>query len=641
MTRNLLTSVFIFAAVAASAQTDTLQGNKLDEVIVTANKYPQKQSTTGKVITVINKDQIEKSSGKTLSQLLNEQAGVTINGALNNAGAVQTVYVRGAASGRTLILLDGIPVNDPSMINNEFDLNLFSIDNIDRIEICKGAQSTLYGSDAIAGVINIITVSQDVTKPVNVKATLSEGSLGTFKGNFQVYGKKDKFTYSVRHARLFTNGFSSAYDSTGNKNFDKDGYDGNVTNAQVLFQASKSLSLKSFMMYSRYRADIDARIFADEKDYTIDNSNFTGGAGFNYKKGIVTLNGTYQYSELKRNYFNDSIFKTSIIFEDNKYFGKTQFVELYAGLKLAKPFTLLAGADYRFSSYNNGYASISMFGPYNSITRDTSLTQKAVYASVSYLGLNSKLNVELGGRVNKHSRYGSNATYTFNPSYEISNNIRVFGSVASGFKAPTLYQLSINDALKPEKSVSYEGGIQFNNKKINTRAVFFNRKINNGIDYNYISFQYFNYVKQVVDGLELEATVKPVKQLTLSANYTWISSQETTQNRITNKDTVNYGYSLRRPAHTVNANIGWQPIDQLYFSISGKYVGDRHDIGGYKKADVLLDRYFITGAHAGFTLNEHVKFFADGQNIFGKKFFDVRGYNSIPALFNGGVVLSW
>ena len=150
----------------------------MDEVIVTANKYPQKQSTTGKVISVITKEQIEKSSGKTLSQLLNEQAGVTINGAFNNAGAVQTVYVRGAASGRTLILLDGIPVNDPSMINNEFDLNLFSLDNIDRIEICKGAQSTLYGSDAIAGVINIITVNQDVKKPFNVKATLSGGSLG-------------------------------------------------------------------------------------------------------------------------------------------------------------------------------------------------------------------------------------------------------------------------------------------------------------------------------------------------------------------------------------------------------------------------------------------------------------------------------
>jgi len=641
MTRILLSTIFTLAAVASIAQTDTLRGNKLDEVIVTANKYPQKQSTTGKVISVITKDQIEKSTGKTLSQVLNEQAGITINGALNNAGAVQTVYVRGAASGRTLILLDGIPVNDPSMINNEFDLNLFSIDNIERIEICKGAQSTLYGSDAIAGVINIITLNQDVTKAVNLKAILSEGSFGTIKSNVQLFGKKDKFTYSVRHARLFTNGFSSAFDTTGNKNYDKDKYDGNVTNAQILFQASSALSFKSFMMYSRYKAGIDAGVFSDEKDYTIDNSSFTGGAGFHYKKGIVSLNGTYQYSELKRNYFNDSIYKTSTIFEDNQYFGKTQFVELYASLQLTKAFTLLTGADYRYSSYNNHYFSVSAYGPYKSVSPDASLNQKAVYASINYSSLNSKLNLELGGRVNNHSKYGTNSTYTFNPSYAITNQLRVFGSIASGFKAPTLYQLSINEKLQAEKSVSYEGGLQLNNEKINTRAVFFNRKINNGIDYNYISFKYFNYVKQVVNGLELEATVKPIKALTFSANYTWIAAQETTQNRLTNKDTVTYDYSLRRPANTVNANIAWQIAKQLNFSVNGKYVSSRHDVGGYQKADVLLNSYFIAGAHSDFTLNEHVKFFADAQNIFNKKFFDVRGYNSIPALFNGGVILNW
>ena len=79
----------------------------------------------------------------------------------------------------------------------------------------------------------------------------------------------------------------------------------------------------------------------------------------------------------------------------------------------------------------------------------------------------------------------------------------------------------------------------------------------------------------------------------------------------------------------------------MNFSVNGKYVSSRHDVGGYQKADVLLNSYFIAGAHSDFTLNEHVKFFADAQNIFNKKFFDVRGYNSIPALFNGGVILNW
>src|SRR5436190_2991516 len=182
--------IFVVAAVIISSQLNAQKDTTvLDEAVVTANKFEQKQSQTGKVITVINKEQLEKSNGKTVAQLLNEQAGITIAGAYMSAGSVQTVFMRGASSGRTLILIDGIPVNDPSMINNEFDLNLISINDVERIEICKGAQSTLYGSDAIAGVINIITVKKNVNKPFNVKATAGFGNKKTFRDNLQFYGK--------------------------------------------------------------------------------------------------------------------------------------------------------------------------------------------------------------------------------------------------------------------------------------------------------------------------------------------------------------------------------------------------------------------------------------------------------------------
>src|SRR5215212_5802568 len=125
----------VMLASVAVGQNDSVKTTVLDDVTITANKIEQKQSSTGKVISIITKEQIEKSAGKTVSQLLNEQAGITINGALNNAGSVQTIFMRGASSGRTLLLMDGIPVNDPSMINNEFDLNLFSINDVERIEI--------------------------------------------------------------------------------------------------------------------------------------------------------------------------------------------------------------------------------------------------------------------------------------------------------------------------------------------------------------------------------------------------------------------------------------------------------------------------------------------------------------------------
>jgi vitamin B12 transporter len=265
MTKKLFSTILLASAISLNAQTTDTSKAVLDEVVVTANKFPQRQSTTGKVISVITREQIERSSGRTVPQLLNEQAGVTISGALNNIGTNQTVFMRGASSGRTLILVDGIPVNDPTSITNDFDINLFSLNDVERIEIARGAQSTLYGSDAIAGVVNIITVKKDVTKPFNVRTTVSGGNYGTFRGNIQFYGKAGKLTYTTRYANLTSKGFSAAYDSTGAENFDRDSYNGDVASASLQYQLTSDLSFRTFIQHSRYKSDLDASIFPDYK----------------------------------------------------------------------------------------------------------------------------------------------------------------------------------------------------------------------------------------------------------------------------------------------------------------------------------------------------------------------------------------
>ena len=636
----------LFAAACITGSTLFAQDSSktLDPVIITANKIAQKQSTTGKVVTVITKEQIEKSSGKTIAQLLNEQAGVTINGALNNLGANKTVYMRGASAGRTLILMDGIPVYDPSFINNDFDLNLVSLNNVESIEICRGAQSTLYGSDAVAGVINIITVKKDIAKPFNVKVTASAGSYGTYKGNIQLYGKADKLTWSARYAKISSKGFSSAYDSTGKKNFDKDKYNGDVAAGLLQYQLSKDISFKTFLQYSHYKADLDAAVFTDEKDYTVNNKNLVAGAGFHYQKNNINLTANYQYSENKRNYFNDSLdvpVTSFAKFATDDYFGKSQFVELFSSIGLSKSFTLLQGADYRYSSFHSRYFSLSLYGPYTGPFPDTSHSQASLYTSLLYQAYDEKLNIELGGRLNVHSRYGSNHTYTFNPSYKIDEHYRIFGSIATGFKAPTLYQLyssSGNRNLNPEESKTYEIGFQQQHEKATSRIVYFNREIKNGIDFNNVTFKYFNFAKQTVKGIEFESKVA-LKHLTITANYTYLKPTEKNQSRITFKDSV-YHYLLRRPQHSFNISASYNFENGLYISASGKYAGKRYDFGGYKVKDVQLDRYFLLGAYAEYKFKKHIKLFADAQNITNKKFFDVSGYNSIPFLFTGGITFN-
>ncbi len=641
------TGFLLVAALTISsllhAQDDSTS-KSLDEVIVTANRVEQKQSQTGKVVTVISKAILEKSQGKTVAQLLNEQAGITINGALNNAGTVQTMYMRGAASGRVLVLVDGIPVGDPSFINNEFDLNFLAIQDVERIEIARGAQSTLYGSDAVTGVINIITHKKQINKPFGFKSTISSGNLGTFRGNLQLFGTTGKLTWQTRYSRISTNGFSAAYDSSRNKGYDRDGYRGNTAAASMQYQFNPQFSVRSFVQYSGYKSDVDAGAFTDDEDFSINNRTLMSGVGFQFKKESVTVTGNYQYSEHKRRFLNDSgdISGFSKFVEDN-YFSRNQFAELFASIKLSSRLTLLQGGDYRFGTYNNQFLSISSFGPFRTNFPDTSISQSSLYASLLYKGATEKLHIELGGRLNVHSRYGSNYTFTFNPTYSFNNQWRLFGSIATGFKAPGLYQLFSafgDDELKPEESINYELGLEQKNKTIRHRLVFFYRDIDNGMDFDNINFVYFNFPRQLVRGLEYETTVQLMKNISLSGNYTYISGTEYTQSRISFADT-SYQYLLRRPAHQVNATLNYSPVKQMNFSLAARYVSRRYDVGGYKKADQQLGSYVLLNAYASYEFKDRFRFFLDAQNITNRRFFDLRGFNSIPFLLLAGVSFEW
>jgi vitamin B12 transporter len=358
---------------------------------------------------------------------------------------------------------------------------------------------------------------------------------------------------------------------------------------------------------------------------------------------------------MQRNYNDNTSVPGAASFSLNNFNSIAQFAELYANIKLGKGFDLLGGADYRYSSFNSTYNSLSVYGPYNSTFNDSSVNQTSFFASLHFMSVSKKLNVELGARSNHHSQYGNNTTFTFNPSYQLTASTRIFGSISSGFKVPSLYQLYAgvtpsgnygpgNPVLKPEESTNYEAGVQWQHSLFNTRLVYFNRNIKNGIDYLNqpypIPSLYINYIKQIVSGIELEMNVKLSDKLNISGNYTYLSPKETTQNRITNQDTVTYNYLLRRPKNSLNLTIGYQACKQCYLSVNGKYVSSRYDVGGYQKADISLDPYFLLGAYAEYHLCKYAKFFADAQNITNKKFFDVSGYNSIPFMFNAGITVN-
>jgi vitamin B12 transporter len=647
MSKKFLFFSFLLSGITAFAQQDKI--TSLDEVVITSNKYPKKQTETGKVLTVITREQLDKSGGKTLNEILNNVAGTTVIGSQSNPGTNQTVSIRGSTAGNVLILIDGIPVNDPSVITNYFDMNFFSVDQIERVEVLKGGQSTLYGSDAVAGVINIIT-RKSKEPGIHAGLGLSAGSYGTVRTNIGLRQQSEKSLLSVQYGYTTSKGFSSAHDSVGTGNFDKDSYrQHNITGT---WQVSLTNKLKAniFGFYSRYKTGIDAGAFKDEKDYTVTTDNFQGGAGLTYqvKDGAVKFN--YRYNDVKRNYLDDSVFNAPNYLKSD-YEGRTHFMELY-GNKKWKHIEILAGIDYRQNNMSNESVSVSAYGTYKSSLSDTlaKMSQVSPYASV-VLKANKVFNIEIGGRWNSHSVYGNNFTYTINPSAFINNKIKIFSNVYSAFKTPTLYQLfdpfSGNRALIPEKSFNAEAGAQwFITNEFNVRGVYFHRDTKDAIEYtytdpvNYIA-QYTNIDKKKAGGLEFEA-VYTGKKWNASANYTYTratlhSSLDNTGLPLGKDTTVNYLF--RNPSNVVNISAGLQVVSRFYAGLETHIAGKRLE-PVYAGSPLKLGSYYTVDLYLEYTICKKCKIYTAFRNITDQQYFELRGYNARRFNFTGGLQLS-
>ncbi|MEO8712005.1 MAG: TonB-dependent receptor plug domain-containing protein, partial [Parafilimonas sp.] len=336
MKKIFITTIVLALIQFAKAQTDSVKINLLDDVVVTATKSPKKLSETGKVVTIITQQQLQQNSSHSLGEILNQQTGIVIAGSTTNPGTNQSVFLRGANAGNTLILIDGVPVYDASGISSEFDIGYININQVERIEILKGAQSTLYGSDAVAGVINII-MKKAVSKPITGFADASAGSFGTINTAAGINGTVNKFQYNLGGSYVHINGFSSAYDSTGKGSFDKDGYTQYALNTSVGYKISPQFNLRAFAQLNQYKAAIDAGAYIDDKDYTLKNKNAVAGlsGAFNSNKNHLVFN--YQYNYINRSFIDDSTDVPSFsIYQKGLYKSYSQFAEVYNNTTISK-----------------------------------------------------------------------------------------------------------------------------------------------------------------------------------------------------------------------------------------------------------------------------------------------------------------
>ncbi len=624
-----LIALWFAAPVKTSAQSDSTS-HFLNEVVVTATKFDKSVNETGKVLITIDLEQLSRSSGKDLPQVLNEQAGLIVNGATSNPGKDKSVFLQGAKSDYTVVLLDGVPLNDPSGLGGgAYDLRLIPLDQVDRIEVLKGSQSTLYGSDAIAGVINIITKKTVGTQP-SISGNLGYGSFNTVRGAAAVSGGVRSIEYNLSYSRFKSDGFSEAKDTTGAAGFDDDGSDQQAIQFNLGIKATESLILRPYLRYNKFSGGYDAGAFTDSKNNFNTLNLLNAGLTATYKTKSGQITGYYGYDRTDRSFESD--------FGPLSYKGRFQHGEVFWNTEISDRFQFLTGANFQDIKMLDSTATES----------DPAFTLKSFYASV-FLRSWHGLSAEVGGRYNVHSRSGNVFTYSINPSYWIGTQAKLFANVSTGFKSPNLNQLygayGANPDLKPERSQSFEGGVHIQNKKGNAffRANFFQRTIDDVIFFSFdpITFQslYVNLNKQSDHGFELELNAQPTKALSLRAWYAFVNGQITDKSFGTDST---YNNLFRRPKNTFGVFVGYAVTQKFYVSANFKLTGQRSDLyfntSSFASQEVILDSYALLDVYCSYKLwNDRLTAWLDAKNLLNQDYYEVFGYNTQPVNFVAGL----
>ncbi len=383
---------FVVAAVIISSQLsaqfvplhqqeDTIT-KSLNEVTVTATRFPKKISETGKVVSIISKKELERAGGKDISQILNEQAGLIINGATSNPGKDKSVFLRGAKTSYTVILINGVPVNDPTGIGGAFDLRMIPVEQIERIEILKGAQSTLYGSDAIAGVINIITKKGEV-KAANFYGGFSAGNYKTIKAHAGLNGEMEGTSYNITFTHNETKGVSEAKDTNAIKTFPENGFINNAVSMDFDAKITSGVHLKPFFRYSYFNGTYSDGAFTPaQNSYRSTLLNTGSQAKYLFANGSVT--GLFSYDEVSRSYTSS--------YGISPYDGNKKTVEVFGHYNFGKYFQALVGIRHDKQEMKNPSPTVA----------DTSVNLTSPYLSLFLKNLGG-VNFEAGGRYTKHS----------------------------------------------------------------------------------------------------------------------------------------------------------------------------------------------------------------------------------------------
>jgi vitamin B12 transporter len=614
---GVMLSVFVFSLPAKS------QSTEIEEILVTASLMPLSAIKSGNAVTVITREQLESRGALSLSNILRDVPGFSVSQA-GVLGSQTQIRARGSEANHLMVTIDGVEANDPSQ-GDEFSWGTLTASDIERIEIIRGPQSSLRGSDAVAGVVNIITRR---AKNSGFSTFLNAGSRSTNYGGFNVSHRQDNFDIRFGVSHVESDGANIARLGS-----EKDGYENTTLNfksglkvndrLKVLFSARTSDGMNQF------DADNDFDGFVEDQDRESKFENSTMGLQLDYSSPDELWQHKFLISRAENDNtaFADGVKGnvTASIKDQYQFTGSRSFNDG------AKTLSFLAEREQE-DWMQRGAISWGIYDPNQDRERNTNSLAVEYRADVT-----AQLTLALSGRHDKNSEFDSAKTFRGELIYRIANNTRIRGAVGTAIKNPTFterfgfYTNFIgNPNLIPEESASWEIGFdwQIMRGDLNLSITAFDAELDNEIDgfvYDPVTYAYTsgNMVgKSNRNGAEFSVNGNLSDSTTLSGSYTYTDSTDGISVR-----------EVRRPRHTGSLNLGWQLSETLRLNTNIQFTGKQTDV--YfppfpEPSEVVeLDSHTLINFNLNYQAYENFNMYLKLENTLDEDYEEVFGYQTL------------
>ncbi|KPF79387.1 TonB-dependent receptor [Brevundimonas sp. AAP58] len=597
--KRLLFATSALAALADPAwaeEVEVLTADPLPEVIVTATRLPAIAARTPGA-RVLDGRTIERRGAIFAADILADVPGLSVvrSGAF---GGVAQVRIRGANPGKTLVLIDGVPVNDPAEINGAYDFSGLELGDVERIEVLSGPQSSLWGSDAIGGVISFTTREVD-----GIRAEAEVGSFNTLRGRLAAGVANDAYAFGAWISRFSTDGISAADEADGNP--EADGFDSTTLGVKGRYALTPEARIDGSLRWSRSEADIDgfpapSFALADTPD-TTESEQWSGFA----RLTLQSMGLTHQLSLSAADIERDTVSAFPSTFEADRRTWRWQ-ADGTAGEQLTYAF----GAEREDTE-----GSLS-----SGLVEDLGTT--SIFGTAS-LQANERLTITGALRWDDTDDFGSETTGRVSAALDLDGGFILSGAYGTGFKAPSISQAVCDfcfssqpfPTLRPESADSVEVALGWTSAdgRLDGRITAYRLNVEDQITYVFdpVTFDsvYVNIAEARTDGIEAEATARLGGGFDLSLAYAWTDARdETTNARL-----------LRVPEHAGSATLAWTG-ERLSGGLTVRAEGDQDDAGGVR------DGFVTANLNGAYQLTEAVALTARIENLADERYQQVLGY---------------